>query len=179
MAQTGDQLRLLLAEHLESDFAIRYLIENRERAEDVFTAPLDSLLAELTGSAAEGFTRVGRSYLDSGFYHEAEGALAAAIERGGDSSALEPLRHYARGMIEYLAGNYGDCIARLSQWHKDPGEKDGSLLAIACAAVSKIGQLVDGVDRERVTADAAFLAERLAAALASPGRAPNPAGSPA
>lgn len=179
MAQTGAQLRLLLAEHPESDFAIRYLVENQERTEEVFATPIDGLLTELTGSAAEGFTRVGRSYLDSGFYQEADAALAAAIERGGDRPSLEPLRRYARGMMDYLAGNYGDCIDRLTQWSDDPGAKDESLLAIACAAVSKIGQLVYGADRERIIADAAFLGERLAGASPSSGRTPNPAGFPA
>jgi hypothetical protein len=177
--QTGDQLRVLLAEHPESDFVLRYLIENQGIAEDVFATSLDDLLAEFTGSPAEGFRCAGRSYLDSGFYEEADGALARSLELGGDPSELEPLRLYARGMMDYLAGSYGGCIAQLLQWHEAPGDKDASLLAIGWAAVSKIGQLVEGEDRERVSADAAALTERLAADLPAPSRSSSPARSPA
>jgi len=181
--QTGQQLRVLLAGHPGSDFVIRYLIENRQAVEEAFGSSLESLLAEFTGSPAEGFRRAGRSYLDSGFYLEAEAALAAAIEHGGERARLDPLRHYARGMMAYLAGNYGDCISRLSRWEAErqgePGEKDESLRAIACSAVSKIGQLVEGADRERIVPAAAALVERLVASSPASTRPATPAESPA
>ena len=66
--QTGDQLRVLLAEQPKNGFVVRYLIENRELVEEVFAIPLDALLTEIAGAAAAGFELAGRSYLDSGFY---------------------------------------------------------------------------------------------------------------
>jgi hypothetical protein len=161
LRQTRDQLRVLLAERPENGFVVRYLIENQELVEEVFAIPFDTLLTEIAGSAAAGFELAGRSYLDSGFYRRAAGALAAAIERGGGTEDLERTLEYARGMTAYLAGDYEECVARLSQWFESSGERDPALVEIARVAVSKIDQIAEGDDRERVSAQAALLVERL------------------
>jgi len=158
---TRDQLRVLLAGKPPNGFVVRYLIESRELAEEVFGISLDTLLGEIAGTAAAGFDLAGRSYLDSGFYRRAESALAAAIERGGEAEDLHRLLQYARGMAAYLAGDYAECVARLDEWFDGGDENKATLLEIARVAVSKIDQLAEGEGRERITAKAAALVERL------------------
>jgi hypothetical protein len=159
--QTGDQLRVLLAERPSNGFVVRYLIENRELAEEVFAIPLDALLTEIAGSAAAGFELAGRSYLESGFYGEAEGAFAAAVERGGTAEDLDRLSQYARGMAAYLVGDYAQCVARLDDWFDGCGGNEERIMEIASVALSKIDQLAEGENRERVIARAAALVELL------------------
>jgi len=165
--QTGDQLRVLLAEQPKNGFVLRYLVESRELVEEVFAVPLDALLSEITGDAAVGFELAARSYLDSGFYRRAESAFTAAIERGGEARDLDRLLKYARGMVAYLAGDYAECVARLDEWFERRGDTDAKLVEIARVAVSKIDQLAEGENRERVTAEAAVLVERLGPVVAS------------
>jgi hypothetical protein len=165
--QTRDQLRVLLAEQPQNGFVVRYLIESRELVEEVFGIPLDTLLAEITGTAAAGFELAGRSYLNSGFYRRAGTAFSAAIERRGKAKDLHRLLQYANGMAAYLAGDYGVCVARLEEWFDGRGENEAALLDIARVAVAKIDQLAEGESRERVTAEAAALVERLGPAVSS------------
>ncbi len=159
--QTGEQLRVLLAEHDADGLLVRYLVENAEVAESVFGEGLDALLAEVHGDAAAGFAAAGRSYLASGYYDAAEAAFASAIERGGKRRVLEPLRDYARGMAAYLVGDYDACLARLATWLDAAGEDGRELEGLAHAVVSRIGQLVEGEQSERVSRDAAELLTRL------------------
>jgi hypothetical protein len=163
--QTGCQLRVLLAEQPKNGFVVRYLIENRELVEDVFMIPLDALLTEIAGNAAAGFELAGRSYLDSGFYGRAESVFTAAIERGGEAEDLDRLLQYARGMAAYLAGDFAECVAQLDEWFDRRGANEANLVDIARAAVSKIDHLAEGENRERVTAEAAALVERLGPAV--------------
>jgi tetratricopeptide (TPR) repeat protein len=160
---TREQLRVLLAEHREKGYVARYLLENRERVEDVFGMALDALLDWIHGGAAEGYDCAGRSYLVSGFFAEAEGAFAEAIARGGKRNELERLSAYARGMAAYLAGDYRRSVEWLGRWIDTADEADARLADLAHAAVSRVGQLALGDDKQRVTADAAALLERLAA----------------
>jgi hypothetical protein len=159
--QTGDQLRVLLAERPNNGFVVRYLIENPALVEEVFAIPLDALLTEIEGAAAAGFELAGRSYLESGFYGDAESAIAAAIERGGRAEDLDRLSQYARGMAAYLAGDYAECVARLDEWFDGCGGNEERLMDIARVALSKIDQLAEGENRERAIAEAAALVERL------------------
>jgi hypothetical protein len=161
--QTREQLYGLLAEHAENGFVARYLIENRAQVDTVFGRSLDSLFEEIEGSAAVGFEIAGRSYLESGFYREAESVLADAVVRGGGSEELERLACYARGMAAYLAGDYAGCVLHLGEWFDAAGENAPNLLEIGRAAVSKIDHLAEGDDRDRVIAAAARLAERIGA----------------
>ena len=93
----------------------------------------------------------------------------AAVEPGRTSTGrrlysdrdIERLSQYATGMAAYLAGNYSECVLRLGQWFDGRGAEEESLLEIARAAVSKIDQLAEGDDSERVARQAAALIERI------------------
>jgi hypothetical protein len=161
--QTLEQLQGLLAENSQNGFVARFLVENRARVDAVFDRPLDALFEEITGSAAAGFELAGRSYLDSGFYREAESVLAEVIDRSGGSGELERLTCFARGMAAYLAGDYADCVSRLGEWFDSGGEYEQNMVDIARAAVSKIDHLAEGDERGRITEDAARLVERIGA----------------
>jgi len=64
-------------------------------------------------------------------------------------------------MAAYLAGNYAECVLRLSEWFDGRRADEEGLLEIARAAVSKIDQLAEGDDSERVARQAAALIERI------------------
>ena len=167
IAQTAQQLRVLLASHPNGALTLRYIIENPELHEAVFGMSLDELLTELEGDAAAAFARTGHSYLDSGFYEEAEEAFAASIARGGSRGELAPLANYCRGMLAYLAGDYRESVERLRGWFAAASGLDEGLVEIALAAMSKVDQLVDSEGGEAIASDAAALAGQLSAGGAS------------
>lgn len=161
LGRTREQLLVLMAQHTRNGHLVRFLIEHRDDAETVFVQGLDALLAELYGGAAAGFTLAGRSYLESGYFDEAEGALAEALERGGDREALEPPRAYARGMAAYLRGDYAAAVEELSAWADSDPDPEAPMVHLAAGAVTRVDQLAEGDDRERVVAAAHVLSERL------------------
>jgi hypothetical protein len=159
--QTVDQLRVLLSEQSEGGVVARHLVENEEKVQVVFGCSLDHFFGEIEGSAAFGFEAAGRSYLESGFYSEAESALRGCIRRGGEPEILERLVRYAEGMAAYLSGDYARCVASLSEWFEEGRDDEKGLREIARAAVSKIGHLAEGPDREEVKVAAVALAARI------------------
>ena len=98
----------------------------------------------------------------SGFFEDAERSFAEALARGGKRDELERLSAYARGMAAYLAGDYRRSVEWLGRWLDTAGGADARLADLAHAAVSRVGQLALGDDKQRVTACAAALLERLA-----------------
>lgn len=174
LEHTQEQLRVLLVEHRGSGYVTRYLLENQALVEDVFGEKIDALLARIHGDAAAGYGCAARSYLVSGHYSDAERAFASAIARGGDREAMERLSAYARGMADYLAGDYGRSIDWLGRWVDAAGEPDAKLADFAHAAVSRVGQLTLGEDKERVTKAASALLERLEAMRSTPATDQSP-----
>jgi hypothetical protein len=159
LLQTREQLALLLVEHRENGFVTRCLIENRDDVAAVFEADLDALLARIHGDAATGYGVAGRSYLASGYFAEAEAALARALAYGIRCAAADRLSAYARGMTAYLAGDYAASVERLAQWVAAAPSDDAALAGLAHAAVAKMGSLVQGEGRERIVAEAGRLLE--------------------
>lgn len=156
-----EQLKALLVEHREHGHVARYLLENRALVEEVFGKGVDALLDEIHGDAARGYALAGRSYLASGYYQEAKGAFAEAIAHGAERSEFEHLLAYARGMAAYLAGDYGRSVEWLGKWLDAAPEREATLAELAHAAVSKVGQLALGGEKERITTAASSLLERL------------------
>ena len=162
--QTRDQLRVLLAKHSENGLVARYLIEQRELAEDVFGKELDALLSEIYGDASAAYALAGRSYLHSGYYDAAGDLLDEATARGGDRMRLGCYAAYARGMSAYLRGEYATSVAQLERWSQCEDAREPNPLGdLAHAAVSRIGQLALGDDRDRVAEEAAALLKKLPA----------------
>jgi tetratricopeptide (TPR) repeat protein len=158
--QTVQQLRVLLVVHPENGFVSRFLVESEPLVEEIFSVSLDALFAEIHGSAAEGFSAAGRSYLLSGYYGEAIDAFAAARERGGDTAELERLTAYARGMTAYLGRDYAQSVAHLTEWAEVARDDPPELYRLAQDAVSRVGSFAIG--DERVERAAAALLDRLA-----------------
>jgi hypothetical protein len=161
LEQTRFQLRLLLAEHRTDGHLARCLREQCELVEEVFEMKLDQLLDEVYGGGGAGYDLAGRSYLASGYFDAAESAFSEAAARGGAGPRLAAALAYARGMKAYMAGDYGESIAELGRWAEKPEGTEEGLVSLAHTAVSSIGRLVRGPDRERVVAAATALLERM------------------
>lgn len=162
--QTRDQLRSLLAEHQESGLVARYLVEHPDDVGVVFEEGLDGLLAHIHGNAAEGYTRAGESYLESGYFAEAQAALEEAIRRGADRPALRRSVHYARGLQAYLAGRYDELIQHLRLWlDEEPSVEEAARAELALAAVSRVGPQAAEAGDPELGRTAAVTAERLQA----------------
>jgi tetratricopeptide (TPR) repeat protein len=168
LEQTVEQLRVLLLLHRENGFVARFLMENVGVAEEIFGVSFDALLAELYGSPAEGYRTAGRSYLMSGYYGAAIHALEASSERGGDRAESERLSAYAFGMAAYLSREYAKSVEHLAKWAESPEDDPPELRRLAQDAVSRVGQLAEGEDRELIAAAADALLARLSAKSVAP-----------
>jgi hypothetical protein len=164
MEQSIRQLRALLCEQPKDGLVLRCLYENQTRIEEVFGDPIDEVFAEIVGSTAAGYEVVGRSYLESGFYREADKALVLAMEQGGERGELEPVARFARGMAAYLDREYRVCVEQIGASLDGGDAIDETLLEVARRAVATIEQLVDDEVRERAGAAAAALLARLGSA---------------
>jgi hypothetical protein len=164
MAQSWQQLRVLLSEQGAEGFVTRFLIERRDAIENMSASGLDALLASIHGDAATAYVIAGRSYLASGHYEAAHRALAEALARGGDRESIAHLSAYARGMSAYLAGQYSESLVGLSEWAEVRSTGDDSLREIAHCAVSSLARLVEGGERDRTLASASGLLGKLRAA---------------
>ena len=170
--KTGEQLRILLKEYAGDGFTARFLTEREDTVAVVFGLELDALFEEIFGSALEGFECAGRSYLTSGYFEAA--ALCFAKAESPDS-AVRRLRDYALGMQAYLEREYTTSVRHLAAWAAEAGDEQEHLLPLARDAISRIGQLAEGDDRETAVREA----EALAAVLGSPQpRSKKPSGAP-
>jgi hypothetical protein len=163
LEQTLQQLRVLLLLHRENGFVARYLLENAQVAEEIFGVSFDALLAEFYGSPAEGYRTAGRSYLMSGHYGAAICALEKVRECGGDGAECDHLSAYACGMAAYLSRDYVKSVEHLAKWAESLEDDPPELRRLARDAVSRVGQLAEGEERERIEVAAGALLERLSA----------------
>ncbi len=162
LAQTRDQFRLLLVDHRENALATRYLVEHRDLAEETLDDGLEALLTELHGSASAGYAVAARSYLDSGYFREANRLISRALARDPRRRDLLRLSDYARGMEAYLARDYSEAVKRLGAWiEAGPASDQLNFVRLAHAAVSRVGPLVEGDGREGLIAAASALSNRL------------------
>jgi hypothetical protein len=149
MAQSWDQLRVLLSEEGTEGFVTRFLIERGETLDNLGPPGLEDLLAAIHGDAASGYVIAGESYLASGHYETAHRVLAKALERGGNRDQVFQLSAYARGMSAYLAGDYPESLVGLNEWVELGSAGDDSLKNLAHSAVSSLARLMDGDDRDQ------------------------------
>jgi hypothetical protein len=161
MAQSWDQLRVLLSEQGAEGFVTRFLIERSETLDQLGPPGLEELLAAIHGDAASGFVIAGKSYLASGHYEAAHRVLAKALERGGDRDQVSQLSAYARGMSAYLAGDYPESLVGLNEWAEAGSAGDDSLKNLAHSAVSSLARLVDGDGRDQTLESAANLLAKI------------------
>jgi hypothetical protein len=167
LEQTRRQFRVLLATHRDNGLLARYLFENASLAEEVLGEPLDALFASIHGEAASGYALAARSYLESGYFDEAQRALAEALARDPGREGLRRDSAYAEGMSAYLRGRYEDALRDLESWAEGAAEPDDAAFReLAHAAVSRLGQLVEGARGQALAERAGALARRLEAKAA-------------
>ncbi|MCZ6569692.1 MAG: hypothetical protein O7B23_05980 [Deltaproteobacteria bacterium] len=156
-----DPLKSLLAAHREDLLVARFLVENAALIESAFGQTIGDVLTDIYGNAASGYLRAGRSLLGSGYYPEAIRALQSAEEQGADAREASRLVAYANGMQAYLARDYAESVARLSDWADTADGEVSDLSGLAQDAVVSIRQLAAGEDRERIVRDASDLLSRI------------------
>jgi len=170
LAQTLRQFRRLLLAHRDNGRLTRYLVENRDQVEHVFGEELDALLEATHGSAGAGYLHAARSYLASGYFDRALGALGEAARRGVEPDVVAGLRAFAEGMNAYLEGHPERAVERLEGWVA-AGEavREEPLAELARAALERLS--ADEAPRTSAWGRARELARRLAAPAAATVRA--------
>ncbi len=164
MAQTTNLFRALLRAHATDGFVTRFLVSRPAEVAAAFGSDLDELLADVHGSAREGFARAARSFASSGFFAEAARAYEALEARGGAGEARR-LGAYARGMQAWLERRYDDALDELAVFADgEPAPEDADLRSLAGAALSRMPALVEADDPADLGGRAAALADRIAAA---------------
>jgi len=162
LEQTRRQFRVLLAAHRGNGLVLRYLLENASLAEGVLGESLDDFLASIHGDAVAGYALAARSYLESGYFDEARRALGEALARDPTRASLRHAAAYADGMSAYLRGRYEDALRHLEGWAEGRSEGgDQAFRELALAAVSRLGQLVEGERLASIADRAGALARRL------------------
>lgn len=170
LGQTTTQFRVLLRSHASNGLLARYVVENASQLADTFASTEDQALADVHGSPSTAWRRAAWSYLQSGFFTDADRALGMAAAYGDTAPELARQREFAEGMSAYLAGRYEAALRGLSAWVDGaPAGEELRLAAIGASAMSGARRLVaaDPALAERASA----LAERLRVlSLAAPAR---------
>ena len=164
LEQTRRQFRVLLRAHRNNGLVTRYLLENTELADEVLGESLDGFLTEIHGDPVAAWALAARSYLDSGYFDEARGALNEALARDSARAELRRALAYADGMTAYLRGRYDHALRDLERWAEGgPVAGEEAFRELALAAVTRLGTLAQGADQDGMGERVAALAQRLAA----------------
>jgi tetratricopeptide (TPR) repeat protein len=161
LAQTLEQLRMLLAAYREDPRVSRFLIDHAAKLEAALQRPFDEIMADLYGDAAQAYALAGRSLLASGYYTSALRSLRSALARGADEAELGRLVSYALGMEAYLGRDYPETVAQLGAWVQEAETDPPEFAHLARDAVKRIDQLADAEIRERLATEVARLLEQL------------------
>ncbi len=165
LEQTRDQFREFLVDCRHEGLVARYLVENAERCERVLGQSLDTFFAGVHGHAARGYELVARSYLESGYFSEALGALREALARDSSRAALRHDEAYAHGMNAYADGHYEEAVRYLERWAaEDFGVGDAAFIELARVALERLPDLLPVQESRPTGRRAAELASRLASA---------------
>jgi hypothetical protein len=123
--ETRDQLAILLKQMPGSGAVARCLVEDPERALEVFGQPLDELLGSFYGSPSEGYRLAVLDLLQNGHYAEAEELLGR-----DDALAAAPFgeeaRAFASGMERHFAGESSAALELLAPWIEGGAAGPGS-----------------------------------------------------
>ncbi len=161
--QMREQLRQLLAECCDDGLVLRFLFENQEAAARVLGEPIEQFFARsFEGDLTETYVRVARSYLESGFFEEALGALDEALtQRPGDAELIRD-RFYASGMSAYRRGAYDEALEALERWtdHEIP-DGDRAFVSLAHGALEGLPALLTAAADPSYEGRARALAEAL------------------
>ncbi len=113
--ETRDQLAILLRQMTPSGAVARSLVEQPERAQQVFENDLDSVLESIYGASAEAYRLALEDLLENGHFSAAS-RLLERDEVKGVVPLVEDLRAYAAGMERHFAGEPGPALDLLRGW---------------------------------------------------------------
>jgi hypothetical protein len=155
--ETRAQLVALLRELPPSGAVARSLVEDPDRATEVFGSDLDPLLGELYGSPDEGVRLALANLVESGHYARAADLLARG---SGAANGLVGVLPFARGMERYYAGDLPAALDALESWIEAgaPGEAEWRARAKRALTAAAAGCVPAAASAQ---ARAAALVERL------------------
>ncbi len=143
-SETRDQLLILLRQLGESGAVARSLVEDPERAQQVFDLPLSRLLVDTYGSAQHGYQLAIDSLIENGHFAEAAAVLDHPDTRaaGVTDGALD----FARGMASYYAGDNLAAVESLARWSKGSGCSPTAWRQSAVRVLSALAKSVELAD---------------------------------
>jgi hypothetical protein len=142
-AQTGRQLRQLLATHADNGLVARLLLERTQLVAEVFPEGLDDLLTEIYGHPARARAIAIHSYLESAHFSQALRAIDEVESHAPASEEFARLGCYAKGMQAFSAGDYEQSVGWLSEWvDASPSAREAPHAKLALGAISRIGRLL-------------------------------------
>jgi outer membrane protein assembly factor BamD (BamD/ComL family) len=119
------------------------VVENAALLAEAFACSEDAVLADLHGTPAVALQRAAWSYLESGFFSDAERALALAEARGERVAEVARQRVFAAGMSAYLAGRYDLAVDGIASWiDASPSVEELRLASLAASAMAGARKLV-------------------------------------
>jgi hypothetical protein len=145
LAQTRDQLRLLLIERAGERIVTRFLLSRRAQVDATFPEGFEGLLQATHGATVTGLVEASRSLLESAYFVEATRTLReAARYEGAPRNEIDHLALYAEGMQAFLDEDYAASLVALEAW-VDLGahEIERDFARLAASALSRLGRLVD------------------------------------
>jgi hypothetical protein len=162
LAQTREQLRLVLADFREDGLVARTLVDHADEVAEVFGLGLDALFEEIHGEAAEGYARAAISRLESGHFARAREDIEQALCRAGGREDLRRLAQYAEGMEAFRSGRYAEAVRWLRGWIEAGLDgSDAARVGWAHGALSRISPLLEPTERASLAAQARELVEAL------------------
>lgn len=177
LGQTRKQLLALLADAMDrgptdpvAGLVTRFLLEEREQVEAVYTEGLGELLARVHDGVPSAYLCAIRSHLASAHFEEAAQLIGEARkldDSDAESTSLGHLEAYALGMKAYLDGDYAESVARITVWLEAP-DLAPVHVDLVTAAMSRLPSLVDPED-DALLRDAQAIVSKLNAAAQTPG----------
>ncbi|MGH0037588.1 MAG: hypothetical protein ACQGVK_21370 [Myxococcota bacterium] len=162
LEHTRSQFRSLLSGYRDEPLIARTLVAESHRVSETFPDGIDAILADIWGSAAEGYVTAAVSYLESAYFEEAILALAEAEKRSDGREDLARLAAYAEGMQAYQAGDYEASLERFDTWlDLGPLATEGAFARLALSAITSVESLVPSEERAGFAQSSAEVAKRI------------------
>jgi hypothetical protein len=157
MAQTREQLRLLLVERASDRAVTRCLLSRREQVDAAFPEGFIGVIEAMHGDAVTGLIVGARALLESAYFGEAAAVLReAAQEPTAPRALLGQLEIYADGMRAFADGDYETSISMIETW-ADLGAQaqERDLAQLAATVLGRVPRLIEDEANAAETADRA------------------------
>lgn len=163
-SETRDQLLIVLRQLEASGSVARSLVEDPDRAQQVFGLPLAHLLTDIYGSAQRGYQLAIDSLIENGHFAEAAAILDHPDARA--AGVVDGALDFARGMASYYAGDSLVAVDSLARWSKESDDSPAAWRRSAARVLVALAESVELTD-QRLAKHAAAIARDLKAERSS------------